>query len=123
MQCNYVIYWRRYARFVEEALGAEEAARVWERATGKLLKRRPEPFLDFALFREAHGQVDEARELFKHVLGFGNSSLRPADTHTHTRHTHAPLRSALLTVYLVSSARPRGSDAQVCAAGAEAAEL
>lgn len=68
--CNYVIYWRRYARFVEEALGAEEAVRVWERATGKLLKRRPEPFLDFALFREAHGQVDEARELFKHVLGF-----------------------------------------------------
>jgi hypothetical protein len=82
VQCNYVIYWRRYARFVEEALGAEEAVRVWERATGKLLKRRPEPFLDFALFREAHGQVDEARELFKHVLGFGNSPPRPADTHT-----------------------------------------
>ena len=72
VQCNYVIYWRRYARFVEDALGAEEAARVWERATGKLLKRRPEPFIDFALFRESQGQVDAARELYKHLLDFGN---------------------------------------------------
>jgi pre-mRNA-processing factor 39 len=68
--CNYVVYWRRYARFVEDTLGAEETARVWERATGKLLKHRPEPFLDFALFQEGQGQTDAARELYKHVLGF-----------------------------------------------------
>jgi hypothetical protein len=88
-QCNYVVYWRRYARFVEDTLGAEETARVWERATGKLLKHRPEPFLDFALFQEGQGQTDAARELYKHVLGFGARPLTAiffavlATTHTH----------------------------------------
>lgn len=74
LQCNYIVYWRRYARFLEAALGANEARRVWERAMGQLLRRRPDPYLDYALLQESQGQHAVARELYKYVLNFGTFS-------------------------------------------------
>jgi len=71
VQCNYAVYWRRYAFFVENVLGPEAVKGIWERATGKLLKRRVDPFLDYALFEEAQGRLDVATHLYQQALSFG----------------------------------------------------
>jgi len=68
--CNYAVYWRRYAFFVENVLGPEAVKGIWERATGKLLKRRVDPFLDYALFEEAQGRLDVATHLYQQALSF-----------------------------------------------------
>lgn len=44
---------------------------MWELATGRLLRRRPDPYLDLALLQESHGQLDAARDIYRIVLSFG----------------------------------------------------
>lgn len=65
----YPEFWLRYARFAAGGEAADSMVReIYERTTGAHTKRQPEVYLDYALFEEAAGRTDHARQLYQQVL-------------------------------------------------------
>mmetsp|Transcript_23885 Transcript_23885/g.33406 ORF Transcript_23885/g.33406 Transcript_23885/m.33406 type:complete len:634 (+) Transcript_23885:163-2064(+) len=68
---SYPEFWIRFATFVE-GQGLEtsvaDARNIYDRATSIFTKRQPECFLEYALFEERQGNIEKAREIYKHIL-------------------------------------------------------
>ncbi|DBA04650.1 TPA: hypothetical protein N0F65_012233, partial [Lagenidium giganteum] len=65
---NYEQLWVRYAQWKERVHGFEVAKAVFERAVGIFLKYRASIYLEYAVFLEAHKQIDDARQVYQNVL-------------------------------------------------------
>mmetsp|Transcript_23036 Transcript_23036/g.37004 ORF Transcript_23036/g.37004 Transcript_23036/m.37004 type:complete len:815 (+) Transcript_23036:53-2497(+) len=68
---NYPEFWIRFATFVEGQgleTGVADARSIYNRATSIFTKRQPECFLEYALFEERHGNIEQARGIYQHIL-------------------------------------------------------
>lgn len=65
--CYIPEFWIRYARYLEKTAGENAARELYKRANTNFLSRKPELFVYQGYFEEVHGNVDEARRLYKHA--------------------------------------------------------
>jgi pre-mRNA-processing factor 39 len=65
--CYIPEFWIRYARFLEKTAGESTARELYKRANTNFLFRKPELFVYQGYFEEVHGNVEEARRLYKHA--------------------------------------------------------
>lgn len=64
---NYPALWLRYAKATEHQQGPDAARAILQRATRVFVKRHVEVHLALARFEERQGDVEAARDVYKHV--------------------------------------------------------
>jgi pre-mRNA-processing factor 39 len=66
--CLYLEFWTMYVAYLERTGSTDEARDVLRRGATVFHKRRPELYLQWAFFEEAHGSPDKAREAYTKLL-------------------------------------------------------
>ncbi|KAF2072928.1 hypothetical protein CYY_005750 [Polysphondylium violaceum] len=65
--CYYPEFWIRYTRYLESIEHVEQVQRVYERATGIFLKKRPDVHLEYSMFLESQGKVQESANVLENI--------------------------------------------------------
>lgn len=68
MQCLYLEFWNRYARFLERSNEVDKAREVLKRGAEIFLKHRPAMHILRAAFEEMLGNLDEARTIYELLI-------------------------------------------------------
>lgn len=64
----YPKYWLKFTKYLEGVGKVDEARSQFKTATTLYLTKKPTVFREYAAFEERHGNTEEARRLYQHIL-------------------------------------------------------